>query len=214
MPYDEKDAETKKAVKEAIEAAVTEATSGLVAKNQELLGKLKKATKDAQIDPAEFQSLNEKLEATETKLTEALKVAKEATKQAEKDRKALEKEAGFVSHLLVDNGLSEALLKSGIKPEMTKAVKAMLASQVTLKADGDKRIAVVGDKSLSDFVSEWSKSDEGKVFVSAPDNRGGGALGGGDGKGNKKTMTRKEFDGKTDQEKSDFSKAGGVLTDG
>jgi len=212
MAYDPKDLDTKAALKAAIEEAVTEATTGLVAKNTELLGKLKKATKDAQIDPAEHQALQTELDDVKTKLTEALKATKEAAKQAEKDRKALEKEAGFVSHLLVDNGLSEALLKSGIKPEMTKAVKAMLASQVTLKADGDKRIAVVGDKLLSDFVSEWSKSDEGKVFVSAPDNRGGGAPGGGDGKGEQKTMARTAFDALSDVRKMEFMKAGGVLT--
>jgi|GEM_PF-4365214 len=216
MAFDIKDAETAAAVAKIVEDELEKAGHAGVAdlkkKNYELTEKLKIAKRGQEIDPAEFQSLNEKLEAMEVKLTEALKVAKEATKQAEKDRKALEKEAGFVSHLLVDNGLSEALLKSGIKPEMTKAVKAMLASQVTLKADGDKRIAVVGDKLLSDFVSEWSKSDEGKVFVSAPDNRGGGAPGGGDGKGEQKTMARTAFDALSDVRKMEFMKSGGVLT--
>jgi hypothetical protein len=212
MAYDASDAETKKALKEAIEVAITEATTGLVAKNQELLAKLKKATKDAQIDPAEHQALQEALDKANEKLAEALKATKTATTQADKDRKALEKEAGFVSHLLVDNGLTEALIKSGIKPEMTKAVKALLASQVTLKADGDKRIAVVGDKALSDFVSEWSKSDEGKYFVVAPVNQGGGAQGGGDGKGVQKTMPRAAFDAMNDVSKMAFTKGGGTLT--
>jgi len=173
------DPEVKKAIKEATDAAVAEQTAGLVAKNQELLGKLKKATKDAQIDPAEHQAVTEELEETRTKLTEAQKLVKTATTEAEKAKKALEGENSFVSKLLIDNGLTEAILKAGVKPELTKAVKAMLAGQAQIKIDGENRTAVIGDKSLSDFVTEWSKSDEGKHFVAAPNNQGGGAHGGG-----------------------------------
>ena len=174
------DPEVKKAMKEAIDAAVADATAGLVAKNQELIGKLKKATKDAQIDPAEHQAIVEELEQTQAKLVEAQKLVKTATADAEKAKKALESENGFVSKLLIDNGLSDAILKAGVKPELTKAVKAMLAGQAQIKIDGENRTAVIGDKSLSDFVAEWSKSDEGKHFVAAPNNKGGGAAGGGE----------------------------------
>ena len=79
----------------------------------------------------------------------------------------------------MDNGLNDALLKAGVKPEMTKAVKALLSGQVTLKTEGENRIAFMGDKPLSDAVIEWAKSDEGKHFVAAPNNQGGGANGGG-----------------------------------
>src|ERR1035437_4582326 len=192
--FDINDADTKKAVKELVDAATAEATSGLVAKNQELLGKLKKAQKDSTIDPAEHQALQESLTVAEQKLTDALKIAKTATKEAETARKALESENGYVSKLLIDNGLNDALLKAGVKSEMSKAVKALLAGQVTIKAEGDKRNAMIGDKSLSDAVDEWSKSDEGKFFVAAPANQGGGAQGGGNGQGNTKTMPRAAFD--------------------
>jgi hypothetical protein len=179
MPVDLNDSEVKKAIKEAVDAAVADATAGLVAKNQELLGKLKKATKDAAIDPAEHQALLEEKDALEAKLTEANKVVKTATIQAEAARKALESENGYISKLLIDNGLTEAIIKAGVKPELTKAVKALLAGQAQIKVEGDKRNAVIGDKSLSDFVGEWAKSDEGKHFVAAPNNQGGGAPGGG-----------------------------------
>jgi hypothetical protein len=179
MAIDLNDSEVKAAIKAAADAAVSEATAGLLAKNQELLGKVKKLQKDAAIDPAEYQALSEAKDTAEAKLAEALKTVKQATAQEEKDRKALEAETGYVSKLLVDNGLTEALLKAGVKPEMSKAVKAMLAGQVSLKVEGDKRLAVVGDKALGDFVTEWAQSDEGKHFVAAPANKGGGAQGGG-----------------------------------
>lgn len=182
MAVDLNDPEVKKAIKEAAEAAITEATTGLQAKNTELLAKLKKATKDAQIDPAEHQALQAELDATQGKLTDALKLAKTATTEAEKIKKAYETESKVAHNLLVENGLSNALLEAGVKkPSYLKAAKAMLAGQVVLTADGENRIAKIGDKLLKEAVAEWSKSDEGKAFVDAPVNGGGGAHGGGNG---------------------------------
>ena len=181
--FDPNDADTKAALAKAVKDAIEEETKGLKAKNDELLAKLKKATKDAQIDPAEHQALQAELDQAQAQLADAQKLAKTAATEAEKAKKALEGENGFISRLIIDNGLTEAIIKSGVKPEMSKAVKALLAGQVTIKTDGDKREAVIGDKSLSDFVGEWAKSDEGKHFVAATNNQGGNAQGGGGGKG-------------------------------
>ena len=212
MAIDLNDSEVKAAIKAAADAAVSEATAGLLAKNQELLGKVKKLQKDAAIDPAEYQALSEAKDTAEAKLAEALKTVKQATTQAEKDRKALEAETGYVSKLLIDNGLTDALLKAGVKPEMSKAVKAMLAGQVSLKVEGDKRLAVVGDKALGDFVTEWAQSDEGKHFVAAPANQGGGANGGAQGAGKTKVMARAAYEQLQPDQKMAFIKDGGKLT--
>jgi len=212
MAIDLNDPEVKAAIKAAADAAVSEATAGLLAKNQELLGKVKKLQKDAAIDPAEYQALSEAKDTAEAKLAEALKTVKQATAQAEKDRKALEAETGYVSKLLIDNGLTDALLKAGVKPEMSKAVKAMLAGQVSLKVEGDKRLAVVGDKALGDFVTEWAQSDEGKHFVAAPANQGGGANGGAQGAGKSKVMARAAYEQLQPEQKMAFIKDGGKLT--
>lgn len=212
MAIDLNDSEVKAAIKAAADAAVSEATAGLIAKNQELLGKVKKLQKDAAIDPAEYQALSEAKDTAEAKLAEALKTVKQATTQAEKDRKALEAETGYVSKLLIDNGLTDALLKAGVKPEMSKAVKAMLAGQVSLKVEGDKRLAVVGDKALGDFVTEWAQSDEGKHFVAAPANQGGGANGGAQGAGKSKVMARAAYEQLQPDQKMAFIKDGGKLT--
>jgi hypothetical protein len=182
MAFDANDTETKAALAKAVKDAVDEAVTGLQAKNTELLGKLKKAQKDATIDPADHAALQAELDETQVKLTAALKDAKAATKAADDAKKALEGESKVTHNLLVDNGLSDALIANGVKKaSYLKAAKAMLAGQVILTSDGDDRIAKVGDKLLKDFVKEWAASDEGKSFVDAAVNSGGGADGGAEG---------------------------------
>jgi len=203
-----------KEVKEKIEAAVAEATAGLVAKNQELLGKVKKLQKDSQIDPAEHAALQSELDATQAKLAEATKALKAANTEAEKVKKAFEGESKLTHRLLVENGLTDALTKSGVtNPVHLRAAKAMLSGQVQLVAEGDNRIAKVGDKALADYVGEWAKGEEGKYFVAAQQNGGGGAPGGAGKGGNVKSLTRTAFDGLDVAAKSKFIADGGTVTD-
>lgn len=54
------------------------------------------------------------------------------------------------------------------------AAKAMLRGQAAIK-DG---AAVIGDKPLADHVTEWAGTDQGKHFITAPANSGGGGQGG------------------------------------
>jgi len=80
---------------------------------------------------------------------------------------------------LVDNGLVSELTKAGVtNPYHLKAAQALLKSQVQLVQDGETKLAKVGDKNLPDFVKEWANGDEGKHFVAAKQNAGGGANGG------------------------------------
>lgn len=217
MAYDPNDKDTKAALKaavtEAVSTAVEEAVDGLKTKNAELLGKLKKATKDAQIDPADHAALQAELDKNETKLTQVTKDLKTATTESDKIKKQYEIESKVAHNLLVETGLSTALLEAGVKiPSYLKAAKAMLAGQVKLEADGEKRVAKVGDKLLGEFVKEWAAGDEGKAFVDAPGNSGGGAGGGAGGAGTGKTMTRTAFEALDPTAKVTFSKEGGSLT--
>ena len=210
MAFDPNDAE----VKAAIKAAVDEAVAGLQAKNTELLAKLKKATKDAQIDPAEHAALQSELDATQAKLADATKALKAANAEAEKVKKAYESESKLTHNLLVENGLTDALTKAGVtNPVHLRAAKAMLSGQVQLVAEGDNRIAKVGDKALADYVGEWAKGEEGKYFVAAQQNGGGGAPGGAGKGGNVKSLTRTAFDGLDVAAKSKFIADGGTVTD-
>ena len=210
MAFDPNDADVKK----AIEDAVQEATSGLVAKNKELLAKLKTAQRDSQIDPSEHAALQSELDATQAKLAEATKALKAANTEAEKVKKAYESESKLTHNLLVENGLTDALTKAGVtNPVHLRAAKAMLSGQVQLVAEGDNRIAKVGDKALADYVGEWAKGEEGKYFVAAQQNGGGGAPGGAGKGGNVKSLTRTAFDGLDVAAKSKFIADGGTVTD-
>lgn len=165
--------------KAAIKEMIDDATAALAAKNKELLGELKTARKGQTIDPSDIEKLEAKIESLTAELTQSNKAVKDATKAAAEAGKKLEGETGFTQKLLVDNGLVGELTKHGVtNPVHLKAAQAMLRSGVQIVADGENRVAKVGDKTLADYVKEWAGGEEGKHFVTAPANGGGGAPGG------------------------------------
>jgi hypothetical protein len=203
MAYDPNDAADKAIVAKLVQDALDEANEtheteieGLRTKNRDLIGKLKKAREGA--DNGDSQAEVDRLEL---ELAENKKLLKDTTKslkvvETERDnhKNAYESEAAVTRNLIVDNGLTEALVTANVAPHFLPAVKAMLASQVKLEADGDNRKAVIGDKSLSDFVKDWSQGDTGKHYIAAPANGGGGSSGGGASGGSKKIMEMSEPD--------------------
>lgn len=199
--------ELKAKIDEAIEAA----TGGLVKKNQELLTELKEARKGRAIDPAELDKLQTKIDSLEADLGNASKSSKEQAKLLKQTQDALASESGFTQKLLLDNGLTEALVKAGVATQFLPAVKAMLGTQGKIIVDGDSRKAVIGDKELSEFVSSWATTDEGKHYIAAPGNGGGGASGGAGGGSTAKVWTREKFDSASQFERSEFAKAGGKV---
>lgn len=206
-------ADLDKAVKDAVAEAVEEATGGLKSKNQQLMDELKAAKKGKAVDPAELERLEAERDELQTKLSAADRTVKDAVKAKETAEKALQAESGFTHKLLVENGLREQLAAQGVTNAVhQKAAMAMLAGQVQIAADGDTRVAKVGDKVLADFVKEWSAGDEGKHFVSAPSNSGGGASGG-KGGGSGKTMTSAAFDALAHGERTAFAREGGTVVD-
>lgn len=169
-----------------LDERIAEALEPLQAHNKKLLGELKTAKKGATIDPADFTALEAERDGLAAKLKDADKALKVATTAAEQTAEALKGEQGFNHGLLVDNGLMTALAEAGVKnPAHLKAAAALLkqAGGIEVKVDGATRKAMIGDKPLSDAVKAWSQSDEGKAFVQAPANGGGGAPGGSTGGG-------------------------------
>ena len=196
-----------------IKEAVDEATTGLVKKNQELVLELREAKKGRAIDPAELDRLQAKIDALEADLGNANKSSKEQAKALKQAQDALASESGFTQKLLLDNGLTDALVKAGVAKEYLPAVKAMLGTQAKVVADGDTRKALIGDKDLSEFVLGWATSDEGKHYISAPSNGGGGASGSSGDSSGRKVWTRAKWDTSSHFERSEFSKAGGKVVD-
>lgn len=201
MAVDRNDPEVKALIEE-VTAAATEALS---AKNRELLGEvkaLKAKAKGADIDPAEHAALQSKVE----ELTEALDKATKASKsEVEKLTKALAEKDGALTQHLIDAGLTDALAKAGVAPHYLNAAKAMFKGQAALKADGGQYQALIGDKPIADAIKEWAATDEGKHFVTAPANNGGGASGGGKGAPSNKNAAQM-----TPNEKAEFIAEHGI----
>lgn len=197
MAYDPNDPADKAIVDgliaDALEEAATEheaAVEGLKRKNTKLLGDLRalKAGTPAEGDADELIRLENELTENKTKLRDAERLLRTATRELSEAKSTAETESAFSRNLLVENGLTEALLAVNVAPQFVEAAKSLLSKGVTVQTDGDSRKAVVGDKSLGDYVKEWAASDAGKHFVAAPANGGGGSGGQGQGSGQIKKL--------------------------
>lgn len=198
-------------IAEGVEAAV----EGLKTKNAELLKELKTAKQGSKgISQEEFDRIESERDELKSQLSKSQKELTKSTKTAEELTAKLQAEAGFTEKLLKTDGLRAALTEARVAPHFMDAAVAMLQGQVQIVADGDNRVAKVGDKGLADFVKEFAASDKGKHFVMA-DAGGGGGAGGGTRKSEPgKTMSRSQFDALAPAAKVEFSKSGGTLTDG
>jgi phage I-like protein len=74
---------------------------------------------------------------------------------------------------LISNSLSEALTEARVNPLHSEYVSSYFKQQAQL-IDGK---VVIGDKSLSDAIKEWSETDQGKAVRLAPENVGGNSKG-------------------------------------
>lgn len=218
MAYDPKDPADKKILDDAVAAALADAEekheadiAGLKANNTRLKDQLKKANA-GEANAEEITRLENELATSQAKLKTAEKDLAKITKERDDTAKTLEAETGFTQKLLVDNGLTEALVAANVAKQFLPAAKALLAGQVTLKVDGDNRVAMVGEKKLSDFVGEWAKGEDGKHYVAAPANGGGGSKGGTDKPGSGKTVDQAGFDAMKPIERATFFAEGGTIS--
>lgn len=173
------------AVKAAIAEAVEAALAPLKTKNRELLGKLAKAAKGGEIDPADVERLEAELETARTQLADVSKQLKAANIAVEKTTKELEGEQVYTRKLVVENALVAELTAAGVPPgPLLKGALAMLkGEQIDVTVDGANRVAMIGGKPLPEFVKAWSAGEDGKQYVAAAGNAGGGATGGKTGAG-------------------------------
>lgn len=151
--------------------ALTESNKGLKGD----LAKAKAKAKGAEIDPEEHAALKLQVEELTEKLGKSEGLSK---KEIEKLTKQLGEKDGALQKYLIDANLTEALAKAGVKPEFMEASKALLKSSASIKSDNGEYVPVIADKTLADYVTEWAKGEQGKHFVAAQDNSGGGAGGG------------------------------------
>lgn len=163
--------------------AINELAGGLLSKNQELLDKLSSTKAKAH----EGQSAAEELAAIkalqEQRELEAKQQYDNALKlNAEKYTKQIEELTGKVSayesekrESMISGSIAEALKEARVSPLHLDYVTTYFKTQAGLSDDGK---VMIGDKSLSDTIKEWAETDSGKAVRLAPDNSGGGAVGG------------------------------------
>ncbi len=161
--------------------AINNIAGGLISKKSELEEKLARTKSVAN----ENQSAVEKLAALEAlqeqKELEAKQNYEEALKlHNEKYTKQIndlsEKIGTFETkerNTLISNSLSEELTKARVNPLHSEYVTSYFKQQAQL-IDGQ---VVIGDKSLSEAIEQWSETDQGKAVRLAPVNDNGNSNG-------------------------------------
>lgn len=164
--------------KQAVAEAVASEVEGLKTKNAELIAKNKKLQAGATVEPADLAAAEAERDEWKGKAQAADKQVKKLTGELETATKRASDIDGAYSNSLRDAALTEALTKAGVVPALLPAAKALLGPQATVIDVDGVRTVKAGDKALSDHITAWASSDEGKHFVAAPDANGGGSHGG------------------------------------
>jgi hypothetical protein len=204
MAYDPNDPADKAIVKKLVQDALDEAEeahetaiTGLKTKNRELVSELREA-RQGKGKPEDIARLEDQLEESNGKIAKLEKDLSKANKTAEEVTAKFNQESNFSNDLLVEGQLMEHLATNKVAPQFLPAVKALLKPQAQVKVDGNGRAVVVGEKSLGDYIKEWSQSDQGKAFVTAPNNAGGSGQGNnrpaGQGGNGTRTVPRAEYE--------------------
>lgn len=187
---------------------------GLKSKNTELLDEVKKLkTTYSGVDLEEYNTM--KAKAKEAQF-EGVKDAKElrqrleaeyTPKLTEAQKRAEEAERGLKLYK-IDSELTQALASVNIHPGLLEAARTMIVSkrQVDVTDSG----AVVDGLPVKQFIEKWAASD-GKDFIAAPANSGGGAKGASGGAA--QTIKRSQFDAMSHVERAQTAKAGIKIVD-
>jgi hypothetical protein len=173
--------------KEALNGIIEEHTDALKQKNDELLKEKKKAKEEAKLAADKLKEIEDAKEEEESEKnkkkgdweTEKAKLVEKHTKELKDRDDKLAATNGKLNNLVVDNGLNDALIKANVAKQYLPAVKALIktANKIEISTDDETPIAKVGDKDLTAFIETWAKGDEGKQYIAAPNNSGGGARG-------------------------------------
>lgn len=202
-PIDLTDPETKAAV----DAAVADATAGLKAKNNELLGANRKLKDQVGAQQGQLDELNARIDAidadkankggdVEAKIAAAKKPLEQQIAKLQQDNATL---GGRFKRSVTERSVTEALTKAGVATPLLDAALALIERGHKIEVvdgEGEQTVVQIDGKPAADFVGEWAKGDQGKHFKAAGGSAGGGARGAGAGaKGDgEKTITRADFD--------------------
>ena len=162
--------------------AVNALAKGLSDKNIDLLGKVSTGKEKLTGHESELERLRileQGLEQTKLEDKENYNGALDLVKQDH--QKAIDKlttgtdeDKNLIRKLLVENGLTAELVKLNVNPDLMELIQQGLSATATV-TDGK---AMIGDKSLSDYMTEWGDTAQGKASRLAQNNSGGDGHGG------------------------------------
>lgn len=123
-------------------------------------------------------------------------------------KEKLEQANGLVNTHVKTANLRKAMAEANINKAFMPAVEAMMQSKITIEGTD----VYLNEKPLADALKDWASTDEGKHYVSAPANTGGGVDAKSSASGVKKTMERSQFEALDAGQKMEVVKNGVQLT--
>ena len=175
----------------AVAAAVKANEDPLKKKNTELLDEVKDLKRKFKpfdgLDADEIKAtLAEAKELRESKMKKEGDIEKLLEEQRKQHQTELDKRDAREKALLEaadkalkDRVIREAMDAAKIAAPFIDTVIPFLASQIVLVGEGDKRKALIGEKTPTEYLAEFVAGDKGKHYVTAEANSGGGAGGSG-----------------------------------
>ena len=169
--------ELRVAIAELANGTAGASAQGLMNKNSELLQK-NTAINGKSEKMKELELYHEASELEKVELGKDYEAGK-ALYQTNADKKItaaneeMDELKGQLRELLVNDKVSSELLTLDVSKELMPMVQASIASLATI-TDGK---AMVGDKTLSEYIVEWAETPAGKAVRVAPANSGGDGQG-------------------------------------
>ena len=163
-------------------------------------------------DAAKYKSLVDG--AGSKDLEKALKEQRESIEKVHaKDIEKLKAEVSSKDTLVTTHvkraELQKAMAEANIAKAFMPAVEAMMSQKI--KVEGLD--VFLDEKPVSVALRDWANSEDGKHFVQASSNSGGGANTKAGGGNATKTVPRAQFDGMSQGERAAFVKDGGKVTE-
>lgn len=157
--------------------ALKDEVDALKNKNKELLTEVKKErNKNRELNLEDFNKLTEKVEQLESENSKLNGTIKLKDIEVQKLSTSYQEANGKLEQLSYDDAITKVVDSLKLAGNKQAIAKKLLKAEATFK-DGALSF---GDKSVDDFVKDWtSPTGEGYMFLEGTQHSGGGASGGG-----------------------------------
>ena len=157
--------------------ALKDEVDALKNKNKELLTEVKKErNKNRELNLDDFNKLTEKVEQLESENSKLNGTIKQKDIEVQMLSTSFQEANGKLEQLSYDDAITKVVDGLKLAGNKQAIAKKLLKAEATFK-DG---VLSFGDKSVDDFVKDWtSPTGEGYMFLEGTQHSGGGASGGG-----------------------------------